>query len=1254
MDLPVFPPDEFDTIVSYRKRLAAFLNTSPAVIAISEKVAPVNGYVLNQYQQLIPLTLLFKLRANAQQMIALVADIFKVSQDEATLLFLSQVGGRDVIVESFDISNVEKENLLARVQTKLIDIESRRIRNRQDVSAMEEDWRRLRTVAPVQMTQPNYIGEKRSLTPTFAGTNRAPTPDDLILLMDTCRATYEVPLIVGQAPGVEPIVKFSPHRKQHVRRDWFKTKKIRVATIYGIIILSTTVEKKLTLRFSYNLRRGTLFYYFDQEAGGPREMYVYLGRAFPTLDLLGRPAGGPIAPSKSVESLELISGEEEEEEENVFGVQYYFLIRGVLIERITLFELARRLPIFYRYIYMKESHHSLPKSKNPFIYFHFQDDDLPEVRIKANQTDVKVNLQAEVKSTVGDARLVRPFMAIFSHLLGMLRDYMPGVLAHYSSIIGYQFTPIVDEKEAHYQRKMAVGYQQQSMLYSTRFPEVFPEGYDFNVPVDRRPLAEPYTAGRVISQNEMYKEGFVLRCPDNFPLIRMKGDFPVCYPQELAVTARNALGGGFVVSSKFNQFIMSQRYLGLLAVSTPVARVVEAAQRMPVKLATQHGGDVFSDVRFTDWGPVAKNLRLRLISVYPETEQDVFWRMGTPKIAHSLIFSVLMAVQDPLIPNIDVQSYAYYAAWMRKQLKDVNPECCKQQLWGLSKEEIREHLLDLDRPLDSFYHYRAVEELFEVNIVVFVKSETDKESYDIEMPSHYGPFVPHIRVDRPTILLLKRSLPSDFDSANPHYEPIVKHGSSVGTLRVFGQTMSRHIREVYSFWNRVWLFDGRRTLTNVLSTWDPYEMFSRPGTVAAGIRQVIDGYGKQRGLLLRYSDGFQMSIFGPPRAPENLVAIQEAEGPRLPDVEWSDLKRILLDQPVARSVYGGRTVGVWYDALHIRRIIYIPVRGAEELVNLPVEKSPYLRYHIQGFTDPVAEYAKTKALQIKLLSILQWLFSLSQPPYDFNAWFVIGAGEYNLSGLSAQLPVEVLKEIPDSPTPWVAAIRFLSTKTTGLIQGDRIRVGQIPVGRVFVRFLQNLASAANKNLHKTPLYLSGYYRDYRDLDTTKGLVSVADWQLRMQLSETADNKIYTKIPIRVVNNKIEDSLVVTQPIIYLTPDGRPLLVLNMASLSNSTSLSVLRQEALTLAANFYRRRYGDAWVEQNLPRSLRQNSGDTPIEQGPRIQEQRPYVYYYVDKDGALLLSKGDDFTGGRMPYLEVARLHLGDNSAYILAILPL
>ena len=442
--------------------------------------------------------------------------------------------------------------------------------------------------------------------------------------------------------------------------------------------------------------------------------------------------------------------------------------------------------------------------------------------------------------------------------------------------------------------------------------------------------------------------------------------------------------------------------------------------------------------------------------------------------------------------------------------------------------------------------------------------------------------------------------------------------------------------EIYAYWNQVWLFDGQQTLGNVLSTYSPYEMFARPGTAVIGVRQVIDGYGKQRGILLRYSDGLQLTVFGPPRAPENLKAVGDSDavgaaGPagaagteeKLPAIDWAQLKTVLLEEPVARSVYRGQTVGVWYDALLVRRILYIPVTGdVTELASLPVEKSPYLKYHVTNFSDRVASFVDAKSLQIKLLSVLQWLFTLAKPPYDFNAWFVIGAGEYDLSGLSAQLPVDIMKEVPNSPTEWVAAVRYLAGKTAGLIAtGDKIRVGRLEIGTVFVRFLQSLASAANRNLQKTPLYLSGYYRDYRDLAQDRGLVSVSSWQLRMQLSETADNKVYTKIPVRVGSNKIEDCLVVTQPVIYYTPDRRPLLILNMATISSSTAQAVLRQEALTLATNFYRRRFGDAWVEQNLPR----------VSQGPQGQEQRPVCVLLCRQGWLPAPSKGDDFTFGRI-----------------------
>ena len=112
----------------------------------------------------------------------------------------------------------------------------------------------LRSVPPVAMTGPvTDLGERRLLTPTLLRTNLAPRPEDLLIIMDSARATFEVPLIVGQVPGKPPIVKFSPQRP--FRRDSMKTKQIRVETIYGIIIISPIMEKKLTMGFSTIFKR---------------------------------------------------------------------------------------------------------------------------------------------------------------------------------------------------------------------------------------------------------------------------------------------------------------------------------------------------------------------------------------------------------------------------------------------------------------------------------------------------------------------------------------------------------------------------------------------------------------------------------------------------------------------------------------------------------------------------------------------------------------------------------------------------------------------------------------------------------------------------------------------------------------------------------------------------------------------------------------------------------------------------------------
>lgn len=391
---------------------------------------------------------------------------------------------------------------------------------------------------------------------------------------------------------------------------------------------------------------------------------------------------------------------------------------------------------------------------------------------------------------------------------------------------------------------------------------------------------------------------------------------------------------------------------------------------------------------------------------------------------------------------------------------------------------------------------------------------------------------------------------------------------------------------------------------------------------------------------MSYTDGINLTIFGPPRGPENLPSFGSEDS--IPLISLEQLRKLIIDQPVACTSYiTGWVVGVWYSALGMKHAIYIPIIPVQNL-DLPKIPSPYLSYHVRNFDDLFSKRLNERGLQIKLLSILQWLTTLGRLPE-----FVIGPGRYDLSNLPVELPTLITYE---------KAVEYLESKTSGLIvQPGKIRVSSPRLELVFRHFVSRIAISGNPALRRVPLYLTGYYKNYRELDQTGGLVAVTDWQLNMQIGRAINFQLYKQIPRRLVGGKVEDSEVVFQPVFYLTEDNRPLMLINMRNLDQSTNPQTLRSKALHLAFKNYEKKLARRHPELNEVQIRARAEQDLPVlQRDPTGSLHRPYVDYYVDQDGKLQLATGDDRTGGHIPYLEVARLRLSDNTVYVLAVLRL
>lgn len=203
----------------------------------------------------------------------------------------------------------------------------------------------------------------------------------------------------------------------------------------------------------------------------------------------------------------------------------------------------------------------------------------------------------------------------------------------------------------------------------------------------------------------------------------------------------------------------------------------------------------------------------------------------------------------------------------------INLEVYKQELYDWSDEKIKSKLLS-DELIDSYYFYRGLEELFNVNIFIFGKINEQEISYPISYEHESITDIPTMEIARckymsirnkkyrPTILLYRSFGTTRKQTQVPNYEVICLEKAN----------FSMTIFELPRFIDK--LFDNYHKSCNPIE-WDKNICYNNPfdtdwSTIFPNIRgQELDGYGKTITLIL---DEYAIGI--PPTQPFNLPVLE--------------------------------------------------------------------------------------------------------------------------------------------------------------------------------------------------------------------------------------------------------------------------------------------------------------------------------------------------------------------------------------------
>lgn len=241
-------------------------------------------------------------------------------------------------------------------------------------------------------------------------------------------------------------------------------------------------------------------------------------------------------------------------------------------------------------------------------------------------------------------------------------------------------------------------------------------------------------------------------------------------------------------------------------------------------------------------------------------------RWGTVKSPSSLLHCLMLATADEHYLNLKSdEDREKYIIQLRKGLS-VNPALLSQEMWDYDSAS-REHMLrDPAQFLDPQWFYRALEEIFSVNIYTFI---SDGDNVALAIPRHQYFHVPLFRPRNCVVVYEHRSEPGVMPQCEliVHVDPDTKH-----TVLQFDDEVDIKLSQA---WERMYTVS---TYSNVGKSINIYSIYPVYTMVSLASHQIIDSAGKLRGLVI--SQKKKITVLTLPSAPLNLPAWPNAPFPR--------------------------------------------------------------------------------------------------------------------------------------------------------------------------------------------------------------------------------------------------------------------------------------------------------------------------------------------------------------------------------------
>lgn len=342
----------------------------------------------------------------------------------------------------------------------------------------------------------------------------------------------------------------------------------------------------------------------------------------------------------------------------------------------------------------------------------------------------------------------------------------------------------------------------------------------------------------------------------------------------------------------------------------------------------------------------------RLLSEYNTSEDDmVFSRCGVPVGVNSLIHCVLIAISDRTYNRLGNESdREIYATKVREYIANsIDPLLFRQELYDSSPEQIKADLENPEVDFSSEKYYRSLEEIFDINIFVFIVKSSDKKKNDeeedfvLEIPRSKICHIRPYRKNRRSVIIVKHWGTEINELENPHCELIISNLEDRDDPKkiideedityIFESPMTKILYRVMLKLYQVYVWSSEEGDNNITTRINPYSRIDWETLLAKYklVGQRIDGYGKLRVIGVKIAENKIITIFIPPSQPLNL--------PYLEDITRVKEKYVL-------DIFGKPSAihenGLYYSVLDYKYGIYIPTIPADTLTISDIKTSTKL------------------------------------------------------------------------------------------------------------------------------------------------------------------------------------------------------------------------------------------------------------------------------------------------------------------------